>query len=78
MSNHHARVSDSEDSDMDVDDPHIPIGNLLGAGRPRTAPIRLGEGADDIILDEGVPSNVPDSIPPNGPPLPHSEGKYNA
>ena len=49
-------ISSENDDDLsDTDDEGVvvpffpPIGNLLGGGRERTAPIPLGGGAEDVI-----------------------------
>ena len=53
---------DSTPTDTEV----VPIGNLLGIGIPRTAPIPIGGGAE----------NVPDEEIQSGLNLPRTEGTY--
>ena len=62
-------TSDTDDGSSDTVVAVLPpIGNLLGVGRERTAPVPLGGGAEDVSGGALVPEQ-------NGPFLPHTEGK---
>ena len=58
--------SDTEDSEIEDVQAQAHVGDLLGVGRPRMAPIPLGGGADDIL----------DTAPVSGPSLSQAEGIY--
>ena len=65
-------TDETSDTDDDSSDTVVailpPIGNLLGVGRERTAPVPLGGGAEDVSGGALVPEQ-------NDPSLPHTEGK---